>query len=114
MDYNAEFTARETEIEQAERKKAVIVVNESSASTSTRHRRRPPMQPQAWPAAAAAAEGKGEDQPASAAPGERFRQIAKAASSNAQFLIDGDNLLLPLDVPQIQVIQRPPQSRSTP
>ncbi len=102
MDYNAEFTARETEIEQAEKKKAVIVVNETLQEHLDKAPEAPADEPQAWPAAAAAAEGKGEDQPASAAPGERLQAITKAASPNVQYLVDGENLLLPLDVPQVE------------
>jgi uncharacterized protein (DUF1330 family) len=100
MDYNAEFIARETEIEKAERKKAIIVVNDKLREHIEKQEPAPVAA-----SADAAAETRAEPTKA------EVEQIAAAASSKAQFLIDGDNLLLPLDVQQTQVIQ-PPKVRS--
>jgi uncharacterized protein (DUF1330 family) len=100
MDYNAEFIARETEIEKAERTKAIIVVNDKLRDHIEKQETAPVAAPVAAP-------GKAKDEPTQA----EIQQIAEAASSKAQFLIDADNLLLPLNVPQNQVIQ-PPKVRS--
>jgi len=99
MDYNAEFTARENEIEQAEKRKAVIPVNQNLLAHLATE---PPAPLKEQPAAVTPVVEESipaTTQPLKEAPAKTIAQMAKP---EIQFLVEGDNLLLPLDVPRVE------------
>ena len=97
MDYNAEFAAREHEIEQAEKRKAIIVVNKNLQE----HLKQAEVAQEKPAAAAPAAEflPPAAPQPPKEAPAKTIAQMAIPA---IQFLVEGDILLLPLGLAPIE------------
>ena len=97
MDYNAEFAAREHEIEQAEKRKAIIVVNKNLQE----HLKQAELAQEKPAAAAPAAEflPPAAPQPPKEAPAKTVAQMAIPA---IQFLVEGDILLLPLGLAPIE------------
>ena len=98
MDYNAEFIAREKEIEQAEKRKAIIVVNQNLQEHLTTKPVDPAKEQPSVTGPAAEAPPCEAPQP----PKESVKTIVQMAGPEVQFLVEGDNLLLPLDVPPIE------------
>jgi hypothetical protein len=97
MDYNAEFAAREHEIEQAEKRKVIIVVDKSLQE----HLKQAEVAKEKPSVTTPAAEvpPPAAPQPLKEAPA---KTIAQMASPAIQFLVEGDILLLPLGLPPIE------------
>jgi hypothetical protein len=87
VDYSSEFIAREQEIENAEKSKAIIVVDDKVKQSLAAH-----IVP-TEPVKAAVVVPKTE------AVAEPAPKKSRKRAAKVDFVVDGDNLLLPIDLP---------------
>ena len=97
VDYNGEFTAREQEIESAERSKAIIVVNDELKQHLVAAR----PEKEAVSAISEAPLPKSKAEPAPAQPVPALMEVAVAVAP-VQYKVEGDHLLLPIEVPRVE------------